>query len=212
MQTVLKNLIAMAFVPAALCMAQSEIGPLGGYGVAIHTTASNGTDSASTGFKPGAAVGGMYSEYFNEHLAGEVRYVLRFDDLLVSQGGTEVTFGARSHLIHYDFLWHTSPRQAPVRPFVAAGGGIRWVEGTGAQHPFQALSDFALLTRTREILALASVGAGVKVTLSPRMILRVEFRDYISPHMTKVIAAPPGAKFSGWIHDFVPLVGIAFTL
>jgi len=36
---------------------------------------------------------------------------------------------------------------------------------------------------------LASVGAGVKVTISPRMILRVEFRDYISPHMTKVIAA-----------------------
>ena len=116
MQTLLKNLIAMAFVPAAICMAQCEIGPLGGYGVAIHTTASNGTDSASTGFKPGAAAGGFYSEYFNERLAGEVRYVLRFDNLLVSQGGTEVTFGARSHLIHYDFLWHTRPRQAPVPP------------------------------------------------------------------------------------------------
>ena len=208
----LKKLIALAFVPAALCLAQPEIGVVGGYGTAIHTTATAGSESADTGFKPGAAVGALWSEYFNEHLAGEVRYVLRFSDLMVSQGGTEVDFAARSHLIHYDFLWHFSPRQSPVRPFVAAGGGIRWVEGTGTQHSFQPLENFALLTRTREILPLISAGAGVKLAVSQRLQLRVEFRDYISPHMTKVIAAPPGAKLSGWIHDFVPMVGIAFTL
>ena len=138
--------------------------------------------------------------------------MFQFSDLKLAQGGTEVSFPARTHLVHYDFLYHARPREASVRPFVAGGAGVRWVEATGTQQSYQPLSDLALLSHSREIIALISAGGGVKFALTPSFSLRVEVRDYISPHsFTKVIAAAPGARLHGWLHEIMPLVGLTYT-
>ena len=57
---------------------------------------------------------------------------------------------------------------------------------------------------------MISAGAGFRIALKPNVILRAEFRDYLTPFPGNVIAAAPGVHISGWVHDFVPLVGISY--
>jgi hypothetical protein len=98
-----------------------------------------------------------------------------------------------------------------VQPFAAGGGGARIFRGNGTETAFQALSSFAILTRTQEVKALISVGGGVKYDLSDRLRFRAEFRDYISPFPQQVIAPVDGSKVSGWLHDFTPMAGVSYV-
>ena len=108
--------------------------------------------------------------------------------------------------------WSCTPIKKDSRSqyFVAFGGGMRIFRGTGKEAAYQPLSQFAYLTKTQELKPMASVGAGIKYKLSPRVILRTEFRDYITPFPQTVIAPAPGAKFGSILHTFVPMVGIAY--
>jgi hypothetical protein len=198
-------------VLAAACAAQNwEVGGLAGYGAFKNVGLSSPVGSASTGFKPGAGFGAVVGQNLYPRISGEMRYTYAMSDLKLSAAGQEVTFAGRSHIIHYDLLFHGAKRGAPVRPFVAAGGGLRLYRGTGAEAAYQPLNNYAILTRTQEVKPLVSVGAGVKWTVAPRVIMRVEFRDYMTPFPKQVIA-PVRGDISGWIHDFVPLAGITFS-
>ena len=204
--------LAVAVVWAPSCAAQTELGLIGGYGTPeTSMTATAAGSSASAGFQSGALAGAFLGMNPTEHIGGEVRYELNWDPLKVSQSGTSATLSGRSQLIHYDLLLHATSRSAHVRPFLAVGGGIRWITGTGAQQEYQPLSQFALLTPTRELRPLISAGGGIKFKLSSRVSLRTEVRDFICPPLKKVIAAPPGATLTGWIHDIVAMVGLTFT-
>ena len=45
--------------------------------------------------------------------------------------------------------------------------------------------------------------------MSKRMLLRLDFRDYLTPLPTSVLAPPPNSKISGWMNDLVFLVGVS---
>jgi hypothetical protein len=172
---------------------------------------SGGGGSATTGFKSGPAFGGVVGHNLYPHLSGEVRYGYLMSDLKLSSGGNQASFNGMAHVLHYDLLIHPNRRGSKVQPFVAAGGGMKLFRGTGKEAAYQPLNEFAYLTRTGEVKPMISVGAGAKVTVAPNVLVRVEFRDYITPFPKEVIAPAPGAKISGWLHHFVPLVGISFT-
>ena len=71
------------------------------------------------------------------------------------------------------------------------------------------LERFAALTRTSEFVPLLSLGGGVRIRIGNNAFLRFDFRDYVTPFPTKVIAPAPGAAVSGWLHDLTPMVGIS---
>jgi len=87
---------------------------------------------------------------------------------------------------------------------------MRDFRGVGTEAPYQPLSTFALLTKTSQWTPLVTFGGGFKIAVSPRVLLRVEVRDYFSRFPTQVIAPAPDAHLSGWLHDLVPLAGITF--
>jgi hypothetical protein len=197
---------------APLCAGQTDLGFIGGFGVpAASATASLAGASATAGFQQGGGVGVLLGTNSSDIIGGDLRYLLLFNDLKLSQGGNNVTFGSRSHLIHYDLLIHARPRGYRVRPFVAVGGGIRYVEGTGAQQVYQPLSQYALLTQTRELLPLISAGGGIKFRMTRRFDFRMEVRDFMSPHPTKVIAAAPGASLHGWVHEITAMAELVMV-
>ncbi len=203
-------LLASALLPA--CLAQrGYLGGTAGYGVAKGLTITNAAGTAETGFKPGAAAGAFAGHSLYEYVSGEFRYLYRFGDLKLSSGGTEVTFSGMSHAVHYDLLIFGRNRDAPVRPFAAVGGGVRYYRGTGKEHAYQPLSSFAILTKTSEVKGLLTAGGGIQVKLAQHVFLRAEFRDYITPVPRVVITPVPGAKIKGWVHDFTPLGGIGFS-
>ena len=174
-------------------------------------TINNPSGSAAAGLDNRFVAGAVVGEDLFQHFSGELRYVFRDDDLVLKSRGIKVNMDGDSHLIHYDILFHPTSQESRIRPFVAAGAGIRLFRGTGRQYVNQPFSDFALLTNTDEVKPLISVGGGVKAKLTDHTLIRVDFREYISPFPENLFATAPGAKIHGWLYDSVPMAGVSFV-
>jgi Outer membrane protein beta-barrel domain len=186
-----------------------EFGGSAGYGLYRDVNVTSSAINGKAGFEPGVAFGALLGDNISRHWGGEVRYTFRSDDLRVSSGSTKATAGGQSHAIHYDVLLHATSKESSVRPFLAAGAGVKVYRGTGAEPAFQPLSNLVVLTHTTEAQALISVGGGVKFSVSKRALFRLDFRDYLTPLPSDLLATPRGSKVSGWMNDFVFLVGIS---
>jgi hypothetical protein len=209
---ILKMLLVCSAVLLPSAMAQKwEFG--GGVGGGFYTsqdvTASGG--SAAAKLQTGLAGGVWLGNNGQGHWSGELRYEYQMGDLSLSSGGTSVNFGAHTQQFHYDVMWHATPSESRIRPYVGAGAGIKLYQGTGTPAAYQPLSNFALLTQQQDLRPLASVGAGVKIQISQHVQLRLDVHDYLTPFPKNVITPNSGAKVGGWLMDFVPMVGISYT-
>ena len=145
-------------------------------------------------------------------VGGEFRYDFETGDYKLKGNGQEVSFGGRSHSVHYDILVHFSPLGSKVRPYVLAGGGVKRYEGTGAERAFQStLTRIAVLSRTNELQPMMTFGAGIKMNIGRNLNFRVEFRDTLTPFPGKVILPTTGGSPGGLVHDFTPLAGISYV-
>jgi hypothetical protein len=206
-------LVLAAGALAAPAFAQHwEVGGLGGGSFYTKKSVTSPAGTGDVGFKNGYVVGGLVGNDMYNYMGGELRYEYVRGALMVKSGGTEATMSGEAHAIHYDFLVYATRRGSHIRPFLAAGGGVKVFRGRGPDVVFQPLNRLALLTRTNEVKGLGSFGAGVKVRIGEHLGVRVEFRDFITPFPKKVIAPSIGASISsGIIHDFVPMVGVTYT-
>jgi len=190
---------------------QREIGFLGGGGFLKGLPVQDTSLPVTAGFQAGPAVGFLIGHDLYSRWSGEIRYVFEHQNLkLTAADGTAVSFGGQAHVVQYDVVFHTRPRNEKIRPYVAMGGGIKLYRGTGTETAYRPLMDYAYLTRTQELKPMFAVGGGVKVRMSRRTTLRIDLRDQITRFPEKVIAPAPGTKLSGWLHDFLPAVGISW--
>ncbi|MGA3187458.1 MAG: outer membrane beta-barrel protein [Bryobacteraceae bacterium] len=209
---ILQMLLVGSAVLAPSAWAQTwEVG--GGVGGGFYTSqdVTSSTGSASAKLQTGLAGGVWLGNNIQGHWSGELRYEYQMGDLALSSGGTTATFGAHTQQFHYDVMWHATTTESRIRPYVAAGAGIKLYQGTGAQAAYQPLSNYALLTQQQDLTALVSVGAGVKFQITPHVQLRLDVHDYLTPFPKNVITPNVGAKVGGWLQDFVPMVGISYT-
>ena len=188
-----------------------EAGLGGGASFYTEQSVNNSSGEAKAGLDKGFIVGGWIGHNLYEYMGGEIHYSFQQNDLKLTSGGTKATFGGRSHTVHYDFLFHTSPTGSKVRPFLAVGGGFKRYSGTGTEEIAQVHQEFAILTKTSEWKGLLTFAGGVKFEFKSGIHLRIEFRDYMTRFPVKVIAPVPGADVGGWLHNFVPAIGVGFT-
>src|SRR5215471_7438182 len=122
----------LLFVAGPYCFAQDwEVGVAGGYSVYHDTTISNASgQSAQAGFGPRFAAGAVLTENVAQYIGGELRYTFLDGDSEIKSGGQQVNMDAQSQAVHYDFLFYATPRRARIRPFAAAGAGIKRYDGT----------------------------------------------------------------------------------
>jgi hypothetical protein len=172
---------------------------------------SNGSTSASAGIRTSIASGVWLGQNASGKWGGEIRYDYQQGDLSLERGSTAATLTAQSHAVHYDVLWHATPRGSKVRPFLAAGAGFKVYRATGQPGVVQPLSQYALLTQGKELKALLSLGAGVKWEIAPSLQLRLEVHDYITPFPKELIAPNVGSKTPGILQNIVPMLAIAYT-
>ncbi len=210
----MKKLISISlFFVVPACFAQRwDFGASAGgsFVNGVPVTVSN--SSATAGFKPGAMFGGFLGQDLYKHIGGEIRYGFLMGDSRIQSGGQEAVFGSNSHVLHYDLLIHTGNGESRTQMFAAVGGGMKIFRGTGAPHDYQPLSQYVYLTKTQEVKPMGSVGAGVRLTLTPRMFLRLEVRDYITPFPEKVITLAPGAQAGSIMHNIVPMATLGFLM
>jgi hypothetical protein len=205
--------LLVTFVAAAgLCQAQRfEFGAVSGAGFLSNVGASGTAGTAITGFQTGVGAGGFISEQLNRHLSGELRYMFLPSDLHIQSHGSEAAFSGQQHVLHYDILWHFARPRAKREFFIAVGGGMKLFRGTGQEQAYQPLMQYGYFTRTQVIKPVASFGAGMKYAVTPRLVLRAEFRDYVTPFPTDLIAPAPGQKFGSILQNLVPMMGISYT-
>jgi hypothetical protein len=172
---------------------------------------SNGSTSASAGIRTNIASGVWLGQNASGKWGGEVRFDYQIGDLSLEHGSTATTLGAQSYGLHYDVLWHATRRGSKVRPFLAAGAGIKVYRATGQPALVQPLSQYALLTQGDELKPLLSIGAGVKWEIARSLQLRLEVHDYITPFPKELIAPNVGSSSPGILQNIVPMVAIAYT-
>ena len=121
------------------------MGSRGGVGGSFYTTQDfkNAAGAAKAGLSDGLAASFWLGNNSSSLIGGELRYDYENSDLHLSSGGTSASFGAQTHAFHYDFLLHFAPRGSRIRPFVAAGGGVKLYRGTGTE----SLSNHSLISR-----------------------------------------------------------------
>ena len=212
----MKHFLALSFItllasaPAALAQ-KWEVGVAGGGTFSTSQTFKNAVTNADAGLANGLAVSAWLGNHSNGTVSGELRYDYEHTDLKLSSGGTNVSFGAMTNAIHYDFLLHFAPSESHIRPFLAAGAGIKMFTGTGKEQEFQPLSNIGLLTKTSQVEPMVSIGGGVKMAISPGIQLRLEAHDFLTPFPKNVIAPAPGSTVGGWLQDFVVMAGLSFS-
>jgi len=202
--------VALAVAPAALAQ-KWEVGVGGGGNFYTSQSFTNPAGSADAKLGNGFIVSAWLGNNSGRLLGGELRYDYEQSDLKLSSGGTNVSFGAHTNAIHYDFLLNFAGHEARVSPFVAAGAGVKVYSGTGKEQAFQPLSNIALLTKTNELKPMVSVGGGVKFKITSAVQFRAEVHDYLTPFPKGVIAPAQGTKVGGWLSDFVAMAGLALT-
>jgi len=202
-------LMLLGLVSAATAQ-QWEVGGSAGAGFLRGLPVTGGTGAATAGFEAGGTFGGFFGQYLGKHFAGELHYNFLRSDLHLSSGGTDTSFSGSSHLLYYNLVLQTRARRSRMQAFAAFGGGMRIFRGTGKEAAYQPLNQYAIFTRTQVLKPMASVGGGLKFSITHSVYLRTEFYDYISAFPTEVIAPAPGTKISGLLHDFVPMVSLSF--
>lgn len=202
----------MLTATATLANAQQwELGAIGGFAYSPDMTVKSATASASAGLKSGGVVGAYVSEDSHRYLSGEANYLFRTGALKLEGSGQKASLSAHTHIITGDFLIHSRPKGARIRPYLSVGGGIEVIQGTGQESARQPLGNLAALTATKEVLPVGEIGAGVKIQVSPRIRIRLQVRDYISQATNDVIAPAPGASIGGIRQDILGMGTIGLT-
>jgi hypothetical protein len=116
-----------------------------------------------------------------------------------------------SNLLTYDLLVHMTRKDSRLRPYAAGGAGIKVYTGTTAQLITQPLTQFALLLPVTQVEPAISVGGGLKYQLARHILLRADFRTYMTPLPNELFRTRAASSIRGWVFDFVPQVGISYT-
>jgi hypothetical protein len=211
MRSVLAACLALSGLASAASAQQWEIGGLGGFAYTPKWSVKAASGSqADAGFKSGAIVG-AWGAHNGRRVGGELRYLYRYGSGELAAGGAMQTFAAHQQSATYSVLWHFSDRGAAVRPYIAFGGGARWLQGTGRQVAVPPLFQYGAFVQGTEILPVVDIGAGVKFRVGRNALIRLEIRDYFGPLPGTVLSVAPAATMSGWYHDLTPMLGIGFA-
>lgn len=206
MRVLTLSVFAMCAATAAFAQ-QWEFGGVAGAGF-LNSVPAGG---ATAGFASGLVAGGLIGERLSSHISGEIRYEFFQSDLQLSSNGQTARFGGDAHALHYDFLYRIRDSESRVQFYGAAGGGLKIFRGTGTEEAYQPLSQFGYFTKTQEVKPMISAGGGVTFRLAPRLVLRAEVRDFITPFPTQVLTPAPGVKFGSMLNDIVPMIGIEYV-
>jgi hypothetical protein len=198
----------LLILTSAISAQQWEAGALGGYSISRENGIKAGSTSGSVKFESAPVYGFFAGSNDYRFLGGEASYLYRGGNLNLSGPGRSISFDSHTQFIDFRLVVHFSPRESRLRPFLAVGGGVALYSGTGVESAAQPLGTLAALTHTRETKPMVSGAAGVKFRLTPHFGFRAEFRDYVTPFPNRLVAPPPGSSISGWVHNFVPVVGI----
>jgi len=201
--------LTLALLVATAAFAQQwEVGGAFGYGWNRNLRVNGPGAEATVGIRNRFVAGAVLTEDLYEHVSGEVRYTYHDGDPFLRLGSRTANVQGQSHSFTYDTLLHLRDRDRRLRPFVSAGIGAKLYRTTGPSPSVQPAPSVAFLAESSQWRLLVSVGAGVSYRFPNHLIVRADFRDYITPAPSKLFVPAAGATVRGLVHQFTPMVGL----
>ena len=195
---------------ASACFAQQwEIGGSIGYGWYRNGTVFGPGESIQAGIRNRFAAGAVVGEDVYEHISGEVRWMYHDGHPFLAGNGFKLDIQGNSHTFTYDTLFHLYPTKHRLRPYVAVGVGAKDYIIAGPVPNPQPFPGIASLTAQDQWKFVVDVGCGVKYLLRPHLLVRADFRDYLTSFPRQQILPAAGNTARGIFQQFTPMFGLS---
>lgn len=203
--------MAFAFLGGAAEAQPYEVGANIGYGIYRDGTIYSSEGTAQAGIRNRFAAGIVLGNDFADYVSAEFRYLYQDGHPYLEAPGVRTDIQGNSDALTIDFLFHFQKRERRLRPFLAGGAGAKeYIVAGPAPYP-QPIPQIASLTTNDVWKTAFSVGGGIKFRVIDHMLLRVEFRDYITTFPRQEIVPAPHNTARGIFEQFTPLFGVSYT-
>jgi opacity protein-like surface antigen len=207
-------LAALACALPALAQAdfsQWELGANLGYGIYRNGTIYAPGGNATAGIRNRFTAGATVCEDLYTYFSGEARYEYHDGHPFLSSGGMAKDIQGQSHTFTYEVLFHLKPRGARIRPYIAAGPGAKGYIIAGPPPKPQPFPAIATLNPIDEWKFVTSIGAGVKYRIREHVLLRADFRDYLTQFPKRQLAPAANGTARGIFQQFTPMFGVSYV-
>jgi hypothetical protein len=205
-----KYLIVILFSSVAFAQPY-EIGATVGYGVYRDGTIYSASGTAEAGIRNRFAAGILLADEFSNYVSAEFDYLYHDGHPFLQAPGVKSDIQGNSDALTCGLLFHFKPREHRWRPFLAGGTGAKEYVIAGPEPFPQPIPQIASLTANDVWKVTFSAGGGVKFRLLPHMLLRAEFRDYLTTFPRQQIVPAPHNTARGIFQQFTPLFGVSYT-
>jgi hypothetical protein len=206
----MKFLTGLLFAVAAFAQTY-EIGANIGYGFYRNGTILSPTETATAGIRNRFAAGIDLGYEFSDYVSGEFNYLYHDGHPFLEAPGVKVDIQGQSQALTLKLLVHFKPQKERLRPFIAGAIGAKGYIIAGPEPFPQPIPAVATLT-TNDVWKVVFVpGGGVKYRLRPHLLVRGEFRDYITSFPRQQIVPAPHNTARGIFQQFTFLFGASYT-
>lgn len=190
---------------------QYEIGASVGYGLYRNGSIYSASETAQAGIRNRFAAGIVLGDGFSKYVSAEFHYLYQDGHAFLQAPGVKSDIQGQSDALTVEFLFHFKTREHRWRPFLAGGSGAKEYVIAGPEPFPQPIPQIASLTANDVWKVVFSAGGGVKFRLLPHMLLRAEFRDYLTTFPRQQIVPAPHNTARGIFEQFTPLFGVSYT-
>lgn len=206
----MKYFVAILFAGAALAQ-QYELGGSIGYGFYHDGTIFSSVGTAEAGIRNRFAAGVIFGDEFSPYVSAELQYLYHDGHPFLQSPGVRADIQGNSEAATYNLLFHFKSKGRRLRPFLEGGVGAKGYIVAGPAPNPQPIPQIASLT-TNDIWKVAFVvGGGLKYSPMPHMLVRVEFRDYLTTFPRQQIVPAANNTARGIAEQFTPLFGLSYT-
>jgi opacity protein-like surface antigen len=206
----MKYWIGIALAASAFAQ-QREIGADIGYGIYRNGSIYSDAGSVQAGMRNRFATGIDLGYEFSDYVSARFSYLYQDGHPFIQGQGVKTDIQGQSHALTVEALFHFKSRSHRLRPFVAGGAGAKdYVVAGPAPFP-QPIPQIASLTTNDVWKVVFSVGGGLTYLLRPHLLLRAEFRDYLTTFPRQQIVPAPHNTARGIFEQFTPLFGVSYV-
>ena len=201
----------LALFAAAAFGQQYQIGADIGYGFYRNGTIYSTAGNAEAGIRNRFAAGLVLGDEFSPYVSAEFQYLYHDGHPFLQAPGVKADIQGNSDALTCALLFHFRTREHRWRPFLEGGAGGKEYVIAGPEPYPQPIPQIATLTANDVWKVVFSAGGGVKFRPMPHMLVRAEFRDYLTTFPRQQIVPAPHNTARGIAEQFTPLFGIAYT-
>ena len=176
-----------------------------------HGTIYSANETVNAGIRNRFAAGILLSDEISKYVSAEFDYLYHDGHPYLQTTGVKTDIQGNSDALTLGLLFHFKSTEHRWRPFLAGGAGAKeYIIAGPAPFP-QPIPQIASLTTNDVWKVVFDAGGGIKYRLRPHMILRAEFRDYLTTFPRQEIVPAPHNTARGIFEQFTPLFGISYA-